>query len=145
MYENQYAAGGPQALVDYLHGGDEFKTGEWQGYSGVDVDAVVDLGSEQDISRIAIGALQDTRPWIIYPSQVDFYVSSDNENFTKLGTTVCDVPASDYAVQHKQFGINVNTKGRYVKVVAKNFGELPEWHLGHGGQAWLFVDEITIE
>ena len=33
---------------------------------------------------------------------------------------------------------------RYVKVVAENFGECPPWHLGAGGQGWLFVDELVI-
>ena len=36
---------------------------------------------------------------------------------------------------------------RYVKIVAKNFGDLPNWHPGAGyeGKAWLFVDEIEIK
>jgi len=32
-----------------------------------------------------------------------------------------------------------------VKVLATNFGIIPDWHLGEGGKAWLFVDEIIIE
>jgi hypothetical protein len=36
---------------------------------------------------------------------------------------------------------------RYVKIVAKNLGDLPEWHLGYpyNGKAWIFVDEIEIK
>ncbi len=35
---------------------------------------------------------------------------------------------------------------RYIKVVAKKLGELPEWHLGykHDGRSWIFIDEIII-
>jgi hypothetical protein len=33
---------------------------------------------------------------------------------------------------------------RYVKVKAKNFGKLPRWHLGAGGEAFIFIDEITV-
>jgi hypothetical protein len=33
---------------------------------------------------------------------------------------------------------------RYVKVSAKNFGKLPNWHLGAGGEAFIFIDEITV-
>ena len=38
-------------------------------------------------------------------------------------------------------------KVRYVKIIAKKLGELPEWHLGHkhDGRSWLFVDEIEIK
>jgi len=34
---------------------------------------------------------------------------------------------------------------RYVKVKAKNFGTLPNWHQGAGGDAFIFIDEITIK
>ena len=36
---------------------------------------------------------------------------------------------------------------RYVKIVAKNLGDLPTWHLGapFKGKAWIFVDEIEIK
>jgi hypothetical protein len=37
------------------------------------------------------------------------------------------------------------TKARYVKVFARNIGTCPPWHIGAGGKAWLFIDEITIE
>ena len=35
---------------------------------------------------------------------------------------------------------------RYVKIIAKKMGELPDWHLGypHDGRSWIFADEITI-
>jgi hypothetical protein len=39
----------------------------------------------------------------------------------------------------------VNTSGRYIKVQATNFGMIPNWHLGAGGEAWLFIDEIIVE
>jgi len=32
-----------------------------------------------------------------------------------------------------------------VKVIATNYGTIPDWHLGAGGQAWIFVDEIRVE
>ena len=37
-------------------------------------------------------------------------------------------------------------KARFIKVIAKKIGKLPEWHLGaqHKGKSWLFVDEIQI-
>ena len=33
----------------------------------------------------------------------------------------------------------------YIKIVAENYGICPEWHLGSGGDTWLFLDEITVE
>ena len=43
--DNQYAAGGDQALIDGLQGGDDFRTGEWQGYWGEECVATLDLGN----------------------------------------------------------------------------------------------------
>ena len=36
---------------------------------------------------------------------------------------------------------------RYIKIIAKKLGTLPNWHLGykHDGRSWIFVDEITID
>jgi hypothetical protein len=44
----------------------------------------------------------------------------------------------EFGVKHRRL------KARYVKVFAKNYGLLPKWHLGAGGQARIFVDEISI-
>ena len=33
---------------------------------------------------------------------------------------------------------------RYVKVIVKNWGEIPADRPGAGSKAWLFVDEIEI-
>ena len=37
------------------------------------------------------------------------------------------------------------TSARYVRVVAKNFGKIPEGNPGAGSMPWLFVDEISID
>jgi hypothetical protein len=36
-------------------------------------------------------------------------------------------------------------KARYVKVKARNFGPIPEWHPGAGYPSFIFIDEITIQ
>ena len=33
---------------------------------------------------------------------------------------------------------------RYIKVVVKNWGDIPAGNAGAGNKAWLFVDEIEI-
>jgi hypothetical protein len=40
-----------------------------------------------------------------------------------------------------------NYRARYIKIVAKNLGPVPSWHLGYpnNGKAWIFVDEIEIK
>ena len=41
--------------------------------------------------------------------------------------------------------INIPEKEiRYLKLVAENYGKLPSWHPGAGGEAFIFVDEIML-
>jgi hypothetical protein len=36
-------------------------------------------------------------------------------------------------------------EARYIKVFAKNYGKIPKWHLGAGGNAYIFTDEVIIK
>jgi len=46
----------------------------------------------------------------------------------------------------KEFELKVKPmQARYIKILAKNTQYCPEWHLGAGGKAWLFADEISVE
>jgi len=145
-YSSQYTAGGDEGLIDLLRGPDDFRTGYWQGYQDQDFEAIVDLSKPQKIRKLALGCLQDIRSWIWMPVEITFYISNDGKNFKKLKTIKNDVPSDEYGVKLKDYTLdNLNIKARYIKVVATNFGTIPEWHLGHGGKAFIFVDEIVIE
>ena len=142
----QYSAGGDLALIDFLRGGDDFKTGAWQGYEGVDIDAVVDLGSLQTIHKLSLGCIQDQGAWIFMPLEVTWWTSDDGTTFTKLSTIANDVDEHHEGAITKEFSVTPKgLKTRYIKVVAKNRGVCPAWHPGNGGKAWVFADEISIE
>jgi hypothetical protein len=144
-YANQYAAGGNLALIDFIRGPLNYRTGAWQGYEGVDLDAVVDLGNIQLISKIEVGFLQDVGAWIFMPLEVQYYVSRDGLDFQHIGTIQNDVSHRMLDVNLKNFTLNFSTKARYIKVIAKNQGNCPEWHPGDGQPAWIFADEILIK
>ena len=147
-YNPQYHAGGDEGLLDGIHGNENWRKGEWQGYQTQDFECVVDMQSTREISSITSNYLQDTRAWILMPTKVDYYISEDNINFTKVGTVDNTVDPKEYEVVIKPFELKIKPqKARYVKVVAKNFGKLPEWHQGHpfDGEAFIFVDEITVD
>jgi predicted alpha-1,2-mannosidase len=145
-YANQYSAGGDLALIDGRRGGIDFRTGAWQGYQGQDLVATVDLGSVQRISRVDCGFLQDQKSWILLPSEVKFEGSTDGTNWVDLGTVENNIPPRLEQPMIKRYGVNPQGQYRYIRMTAKTFGELPEWHLGaeHGGESWLFADEIGV-
>ncbi len=148
QYANQYNAGGNDALIDGILGTQDFRTGTWQGYWNEDVIAIIDLGKVKPINTISLNFLQDQRSWIFYPTEVECYVSDHPNNFYKnLPKQYLDatVPSENSEIKPVHFSMN-GYSARYVKIVAKKLGKLPEWHLGykHDGRSWIFVDEITI-
>jgi predicted alpha-1,2-mannosidase len=146
-YNRQYTAGGDDGIIDGIYGTTNWRKGDWQGYQGQDFNCVIDMGSPKIVKEISSNYLQDTQAWIVFPSVVEYYSSVDGINFTPLARQVNPVPANDYTVQLKKFDFNFEkpTKARYIKVIARNFGKLPEWHLGAGGEAFIFIDEIEIK
>ena len=144
-YSNQYEAGGDIALIDLQRGNDNFRVGMWQGYYGVDLDAVVDLGEMTEIHRLAGSFLQDQKSWIFMPSQVEFYVSDDGKNFKPVGTVENEIYQEEEDAVIQELEIRKKLNARYVKMVATNPGPCPEWHVGAGEKSWIFADEIVIE
>ncbi|NHN25457.1 alpha-mannosidase [Flavobacterium jejuense] len=144
--DKQYHAGGSDGLLDGINGDVNWRKGDWQGYQGKDFEAIIDLQKEMKIDKLNANFLQDTRAWILMPTEVEFYVSNDNKTFKKVATVVNTVDPKEYNTVIKDFSVSVKEKGRYVKIIAKNFGKLPEWHQGHpyDGDAYIFIDEITV-
>lgn len=144
-YNRQYSAGGDFGLIDGLRGADNFRNGKWQGYQSQDFEAIVDLGKEQLISKVGAGFLQEIRSWIWMPVYLEVEVSKDGNTFTKLATIQNTISHTSYDVVNKDFIAEVKAKARFVKFKAKNFGKIPDWHLGKGGDAFIFIDELIIE
>ena len=144
-YDPQYAGGGDGTLIDGMRGGQNFHLAEWQGYHGVDVEAVIDLGGQKTVSSVGIGALQDNNSWIFFPKQVVFSFSQNGTAWRDSVVVSNSVPPQDMEVTVREFGTTVrDLRTRYVKVRATNMGVCPRWHKGAGDVAWLFVDEIII-
>lgn len=147
VYNPQYHAGGPEGLLDGILGTENWRKGDWQGYQSHDFEAVVDLKEVKNISEISARFLQDQRSWILMPTKVDYYISEDNVNFTYFGSVnnTLDPKLEENTILNFTSNETKGKKTRYVKVIAKNFGKLPEWHQGAGGDAFIFVDEILVK
>jgi hypothetical protein len=147
-YYPQYHAGGPEGLIDGIYGTGNWRKGDWQGYQSQDFEAVIDMQEIREIHQITANFLQDTRSWILMPTQVEYYISEDNTTFVPFDTVMNTVDPQNYESILKGFESRAQkTKARYVKVIARNFGTLPEWHQGHPfqGEAFIFIDDIKID
>lgn len=145
-YNKQYSADGPEGIIDGLRGDTDWRKGRWQGYQSQDFEVNIDLIRSQEIKEVSVGCLQDTRSWILMPRKVEIYTSNDGSVFQEIGVVKHNVQDNDYAVQIKDFKAKFEpVKARYIKVRAINYGTLPPWHQGAGGDAFIFVDEVKIK
>jgi predicted alpha-1,2-mannosidase len=144
-YNSQYHAGGPDGLFDEIRGTVNWRKGDWQGYQSHDFMVDVDLKEAKKLHSIHGSFLQDSRSWILMPVWFSAEVSSDGKNYRKLFEVNHQVKPDDYNNQIIEMGQSFEpTEVRYLRLKAKNFGTLPEWHQGYGGDAFIFVDEILL-
>lgn len=134
-YSPKYSAQGDATMTDGVRGGWNYGDKRWLGWLNMDVDLMVDLGDEQEISYIGIDFMQGFSADIWMPVKVEFSLSDDNEHFEPLGEMVNDIPFEYQKSVYKTFSWQGKASGRYVRVVAR--------HNGHAG-GWLFSDELIV-
>ena len=144
--EPAYTGGGDMALLDGLRGSLDFKDGRWQGYEENDLDAVIDLGSVQPVRRICVAFLQQSFSWILLPSKVEFWTSDDGKRFVLARELPNPVdPKTPGTVIHDFEAVFDDLRTRFIRVVGRTMGKLPEWHHAADGKVFLFADEIVVE
>jgi predicted alpha-1,2-mannosidase len=147
VLNKQYTANGNKSLVDNVLGDVDWRKGNWQGTQGQDFEVTIDLLAKTKINRVAVHALQDTRSWIVYPTEVQVWGSKDGKKFKPMGTVVNTIGANTDSSSTQWFRLS-NKKAKscqYLKIVAKNYGQLPAWHAGKGEDAFIFLDEIEVK
>ena len=142
----KYKFGGAITLVDGMKGNDSYATGAWLGFVGGDVEAIIDLGQETEVKRVATNAIVDMSAWIMGSTGVVVSVSDDNKEFREVA--VKDIPAETNidkkGVENYEITFNP-VKARYVKVVIKRSPALPKGHAGEGKAAYMFIDEVEVD
>ena len=145
QYSEKYSAGGDNGVVNGIRGTIDFHDGNWQGYEGVDFEAIIDLGATTVISEIRSSFLQNQSAWIFFPTEVEFEISADGFDYrsVKRFQHKTEISPGHEVIDFSH--IFFQEKVRFVKVKAKNVTICPDWHPGAGGEAWIFVDEIVVK
>ncbi|MDX1938323.1 MAG: family 20 glycosylhydrolase [Flavihumibacter sp.] len=117
------------------------KRNEFLGFSGTNLDAVIEMSSLQTIKEVNVGILEAANSWIYRPSAIEVYISEDGSNYKLAGsanqfTMVTPLRKAGVSFQPQQ--------AKFVRVVVKNYGTIPAGNPGAGSAAWLFADEIEI-
>ena len=145
-FEKQYDGGGAEALVDCIRGSVDWRKGYWQGYQLADVNIIIDLGMVREVSKVNAGFLQDTRAWIIMPKDAEVLISNDGINYRSVFFGKSFLPIENINPQIKKVDASFSpVQARFIKFIARQYGKLPSWHEGSGGDSHIFIDEIEVE
>ncbi|MCH5241370.1 MAG: family 20 glycosylhydrolase [Muribaculaceae bacterium] len=134
-------------LTNGVRGSQKISDFEWAGWHDRDAEFVVDLGEIQPINNCKLGSLVASQICVALPSSVELYGSEDGESFYPLSTvdTPEEIIYTKLPTNHEiDFG-NLDTNARYLKVIAKNPGNIPSGYARGGAKSWLYFDELTLE
>lgn len=139
----QYHGGTDFGLTDGLPGKiNQYNT--WVGFSGDDMEAVLDLKEVTEIKKVSVNFYNKNRSCIFLPQYVEIFTSDDGMDFFSVARQ--DVISDDApnSIINSTFLLPAQNV-RYLKVFAKNTGVCPSGSICEGQKAWLFADEILIE
>jgi hexosaminidase len=141
----KYTGGETYALTNGITG--TMKTwNNWVALVNHDIDPVIDLGDITQVDKVTTHYINAREAWIYPPQSVEVLISDNGRDFTSVATQKIDTESmkGEAVVQ----GVEIKTpgvKGRFLKVVLKSFGVIPENAPGAGNGAWLFADEIIVD
>ena len=146
----RYSANASVALMDGKRGviGD-YQWRNWLGFNGTDMEATLELTEAVDISMVKIGIAHKPDSWVVWPKGAWVAFSKDGKKYTEWQHAefpVYNSPDPMTSLGRVEARARVNAKNvKYLKIKVENQGALPEWHPYAGQQAWIMVDEVTIE
>jgi hexosaminidase len=118
---------------------------EWLGWNNGDMEATIDLIKPAKISSVKVHTMEQNGGWIYLPASIDVLASKDGKIYKLIGKTDVYVrDESGFASGYMTVTFAPQTL-RYIKVVAKNYGKIPDGKPGAGNTAWLFIDEIQAD
>ncbi len=145
QYAPQYAASGPDGLIDGLEGGTDFRSGEWQGFQYHNLDATVSLPEQRRVDSVHVSFLQDQNSWVFLPTAVELLYKDAQGKYVSVDKISHDIsPMQDGQIK-KRFSFSLRRQTDEIKIIGYNMGICPEGHKANGGKAWIFSDEISVE
>ena len=140
MYNDSYTGVGENTTVNVIRATKNFHDGQWLGWLGEDVEAIVALGESTKIEKLKVGAMENQGSGIYFPVKVTAFASKDGKNYNKIGEATRDFKING-AIGLKDFEIDVKPQEtKFIKVKVDTYKGLPG-----KGKAWLFLDEIIVE
>lgn len=133
--------GGPASkLVNGLAGSHRYNDGQWVGFTK-DFEAVLDLGSDQTISKVGANVINYAWQRMWPPVSLEVFVSSNGTDYTKIAT-LDSFP--DNGINNARKNIQL-VQARYVKIAGRHPGIIPAGKYGAGSTALVMINEFILE
>ena len=138
-------SGNPNTIIDGLLGSINFRDGKWQGFNGDNLVATLSFEQTLEIEEVIVNFQSNVSSWIFSPKSVSVFVSEDGKNFVKIASIKNTEAYQGTKDELKSFEIKFDkTKTKVLKVIAENYGIIPNWHSGRGQKAYMFIDELIV-
>jgi len=144
-YNETYSGGGDRALFDSKFAIARGDDPNWQGIKKSDLDVTIDLGDVTELSQIGINFFQHIAATsVMLPKAVEIQISSDGQTYKSVYKEEFEtVEKRDPIIKRIESDFEKQEVG-WIKITAINMQKLPEWHI-RKGDAWVFVDEVSIK
>jgi predicted alpha-1,2-mannosidase len=87
-----------------------------------------------------------TEPFILKETNtIQFYAAKNNKRSATLAQQFFKTNDKDYTIQTQDFIQTILPKTYYLKIVAYNYGTIPNWHDGRNNPSHLFITEVAIK
>ncbi len=142
--------GGLFSLVNGVKSERGINSNEWCGWSGKQVELLIDLGKEMDIKEVNLHILSQPSSWIYAPKSFDIELSKDGINFEDPhhGFLDFDQYANENPMKWMKRKLSENPNlefpTRFIKLKLAALEKIPEGNPGAGKEAWMFIDEVEV-
>lgn len=135
-----YNPGNTFGLVNGVFGSKLYNDGQWYGFNGDNLEAVVDLGKIQSVSQLGTNILKYHWQKMWEPTLLTFETSADGKTYTEVYR---QTTFNDNGINAVRANIK-STQARYIRVKGINKGIIPSGEYIAGAKAWLMVDELIV-
>jgi len=116
------------------------------GVEGQGFQATIDLGQTLMAERLRVDFLHLPNKWVFLPTEVEFFISTDNQNFKSRGVLKTEDGWKEIVSNTTPYEVLMRAQPlRYIKVVGRNRETCPPDHPGAGKPAWVMAGEIWVE
>ncbi|WP_165044526.1 family 20 glycosylhydrolase [Dysgonomonas sp. ZJ709] len=143
---SRYSFNGATTLVDGQLGAiTSYRTGTRIGFLGTDMEAIIDMKNETEISSVVINCFVNTRGDLFKMKRLTILTSDNGKDYKQIYNDTYPIPGKDVSPMIVSIDAKFTPiKTRYVKVIAESIKTLPDWHKKKGQKAYLMIDEIKV-